>query len=302
MDPRKLIYLASVIEHGSLAKAARHLSVSQPALSKSMDRLETELGTKLLERSAAGVSATKAGELVYSHARAIREEMDFAKARVDGVTSHTGVLTVGTLPSLASSVVPIAVGQWKTQYPDVLLRVVEKVQVELLLGLLRREFDFIIARTEFFDISFEGLKQRVLFRDRLRVFSRNGHPLLRKETLSWADIIEYPWVCPMVGWPQRNILEKLVASEGVEAPKKLVECGSIDFTKSLVAVSDHLAMLPDHCVKTTIGTNTITPLPITVPALKRDIAVIFREVAPLDNISQDLVEYIAATGTQLSGN
>jgi LysR family transcriptional regulator of gallate degradation len=199
-------------------------------------------------------------------------------------------------------VVPIAVGQWKTQYPDVLLRVVEKVQVELLLGLLRREFDFIIARTEFFDISFEGLKQRVLFRDRLRVFSRNGHPLLRKETLSWADIIEYPWVCPMVGWPQRNILEKLVASEGVEAPKKLVECGSIDFTKSLVAVSDHLAMLPDHCVKTTIGTNTITPLPITVPALKRDIAVIFREVAPLDNISQDLVEYIAATGTQLSGN
>src|SRR2546423_616098 len=49
MDPRKLLYLATVIEQGSLAKAAKHLAVSQPALSKSMDRLESELRIKLLE-------------------------------------------------------------------------------------------------------------------------------------------------------------------------------------------------------------------------------------------------------------
>ena len=64
MDPRKLLYLATVIEQGSLAKAAKHLAVSQPALSKSMDRLESELGIKLLNRAPTGITPTTAGELL----------------------------------------------------------------------------------------------------------------------------------------------------------------------------------------------------------------------------------------------
>ena len=58
MDPRKLLYLASVIEHGSFKKAAKHLNISQPALSTSMDRLEESLGSKLLNRGPAGITPT----------------------------------------------------------------------------------------------------------------------------------------------------------------------------------------------------------------------------------------------------
>lgn len=300
MDPRKLVYLAAVVERGSLAKAAVQLSVSQPALSKSMDRLEAELGVKLLERGAGGVTPTKAGERIYSHARFIRDEMDLAKTRIEGAHKPSEVLTVGTLPSLASSVVATAVGNWKAQHPGVLLRIVEKVQVELLLGLLRGEFDFIAARTEFFDISFEGLKQRVLFRDRLCVFVRSSHPLLRLENPTWADLVEYPWVCPMVGWPQRNILEKLVVSEGVEPPRNLVESGSIGFTRSLVATSDHLAMLPAHSAKTDVDEGKITALPISLPMLKRDIAVIFREGSPPDETGKDLINAIGEVGNVMA--
>src|SRR3979490_1188338 len=82
MDPRKLLYLATVIEQRSLAKAAKHLAVSQPALSKSMDGLESELGIKLLERGPTGITPTKFGELLYSHARLIRDEMDLAETQV----------------------------------------------------------------------------------------------------------------------------------------------------------------------------------------------------------------------------
>jgi len=300
MDPRKLIHLAAVVERGSLAKAAVHLSISQPALSKSMDRLEAELGVKLLERGSAGVTPTKAGERIYSHARSIREEMDFAKSRIHSTNTQTEVLTVGTLPSLANSVVATAVGNWKARYPGVLLRIVEKVQVELVLGLLRGEFDFIVARTEFFDISFEGLKQRVLFRDRLCVFASSSHPLLHRESLTWADLVEYPWVCPMVGWSQRNILEKLVVSEGVEPPRNVVECGSIGFTRSLIATSDYLAMLPAHSAKIDVDEGKITALPISLPLLKRDIAVIFREGTPPDAIGQDLITSIGEVGNIMS--
>src|SRR2546423_841203 len=238
MDPRKLLYLATVIEQGSLAKAAKHLAVSQPALSKSMDRLESELRIKLLERGPQGITPTTVGAHLYSHARLIREEMDLAEIRIQKIEKgHAPVVTFGTLPSLASSVVPLAVSRWRERYPRVLLRVVEKIQVELLLGLLRGDFDFIVGQTEFYDL-WEGLKQRVLFRDRLCVFARAQHSLFRLAELSWADLARFPWVCPMVGGRQRTVLEKLLASEGVDLPQQLIECGSIDFTKSLDAGID----------------------------------------------------------------
>jgi DNA-binding transcriptional LysR family regulator len=300
MDPRKLLYLAAIIEHGSLAKAAKHLAVSQPALSKSMDRLENELGMKLLERGPAGVAPTNFGELIYSHARLIRDEMTLAETRLQGARGRSHVIALGTLPSLASNVVPLAVAKWKEQNPAVLLRVIEKVQIELLLGLLRCEFDFIVGETQFFDIFLDGLKQRVLFRDRLCVFARSGHDIFRMNDLSWADLVKYPWVCPMVGWPQRTVLEKRVASLGIEPPQQMVECGSVDFTKSLIAASDHLALLPAHAVTNESDKGAIRAVEFAASTFKRDIAVIFREQSPPDMASQSLISHIEAVGTELA--
>ena len=82
IDSRKLLYLATVIEQGSLNKAAKCLDVSQPALSKSMDRLESGLGVKLLERGPAGITPTAFGELLCSHARSIKDELNFAEAQL----------------------------------------------------------------------------------------------------------------------------------------------------------------------------------------------------------------------------
>jgi DNA-binding transcriptional LysR family regulator len=300
MDSRKLLYLAAVVEHGSLNKAAKHLAVSQPALSKAMDRLEGGLGVKLLERGPNGITATAYGELLCSHARLIREELEFAETRIQNAGKRRGrVMTVGTLPSLAASVVPLAVSRWRERHPRIVLRVMEKVQVELLFGLLRGDFDFAIAQTEFFNL-LDGLKQRVIFRDRLRVFARPKHRLFQVTEPTWADLAKFPWVCPMVGGRQRTVLEKLLASEGIDLPQQMIECGSIDFTKALVAASDHLAMLPEHAIMSDLGEGTLKPLAITVPALSRDIAVIFRERSALDASGRDLVRQIETVGADLS--
>lgn len=300
MDPRKLLYLATIIEQGSLAKAARQLAISQPALSKSMNRLEDELGMKLLVRSPSGIEPTMFGELVYSHARHIRDEMDLASTRLKGGKPQSRMIVIGVLPSLASTVVPHAVARWKAEHPDVLLRVVDKVQVELLLGLLRCEFDFVLAQTEFYDFFLDGLKQRVLFRDRLCIFARSDHELFHQSELSWANLAQYPWVCSMVGGPHRGMLEKLLASEVIDHPRHVVECGSIDFMKTLIGSSDHLALLPAHSALDKVKEGTIKALPITVPALKRDIAVIFRERAPLTEESRSLLTHVQEVGNELS--
>ena len=81
--------------------------------------------------------------------------MDLAEKRVQGEKGQARVVTFGTLPSLASRL-SISSNQWRERHPGVLLRVVEKIQVELLLGLLRCDFDFVLGQTEYFDFFLEG--------------------------------------------------------------------------------------------------------------------------------------------------
>jgi len=295
MDPRKLLYLASVVEHGSFKKAAKHLLISQPALSTSMDRLEKSLGGKLFERSPTGIIPTPLGDLLYTHARLIRDEIDLAEHRMLQLDGHReGLLTFGILPSLATSVAPQAVLRWRETYPKHRLRVVDKVHIELLTGLIRGNLDFIIGRTESYDF-LDGLKQRVLFRDRLYVMARPNHPAFRLTPPSWIELARFPWVLPIVG-NQRTVLEELLASEGVALPRQLTDCGSIDFIKSLVADSDHLALLPTHTVTDEVKEGKIQPLNLSLRQLNRDIAVMFRQRAPLDEASRSLVAHIEAVG------
>jgi DNA-binding transcriptional LysR family regulator len=132
------------------------------------------------------------------------------------------------------------------------------------------------------------------------VFTRPKHRLFRLAEPTWADLAQYPWVCPMVGGRQRTILEKILASEGVGLPQQLIECGSIDFTRALVAASDHLAMLPEHAATSNADKGKLRPLRITVPALSRDIAVIFRDRSPRDSPGRELIREIETAGADLS--
>ena len=132
------------------------------------------------------------------------------------------------------------------------------------------------------------------------MFARPEHPLFQVAEPTWGELAGFPWVCPMVGGRQRTLLEKLLAAEGIDLPQQLIECGSIDFTKALVAASNHLAMLPEHAVMSSSSESALRPLPITVPALSRDIAVIFRERSALDTSSRDLIRRIESVGAALS--
>ena len=291
MDPRKLLYFASVIEHGSFKKAAKKLLISQPALSTSMVRFEQSLGDQLLERSTSGVTPTPLGELLYAHARLIREELERAERRVKGGQRHSeDVITFGTLPSLANSIIPKAVCRWRATHPTTTLRIVEKNQLELLLSLMRGELDFIVAQTECYGF-LEGMKQRVLFRDRLHILGRPGHPAQTLEKPTWADLVKFPWIVQMIG-RQRTVFDKLLANEGLDLPRQLTECSSVDCIKSLIAGSDSLAMLPSSAVSTDVEAGTIAPLDITAPLLNRDIAVLFCDGAQLANASRELLAQI----------
>ena len=192
LDPKKLIYFVTVIERGSLKKAAKVLDVSQPALSASMSRLEADVGQKLLERGHSGVVPTRFGDLIYAHARLIRDELKLLERHLlDRRHQEDPAIRFGALPSLSVTVIPKAVSRWRVKYPNESLQISQKVQIELLHALLGRELDVMVGVTDSYDL-LSGLKQRVLFRESLHVIARADHALFLKPDLRWADLVVFP--------------------------------------------------------------------------------------------------------------
>ena len=299
IDPKKLLYFASVIEHGSLNKAAKVLGVSQPALSTSMDRLESEMGMQLLDRGPKGIVPTHYGEILYCHARLIREEVQLAKRDLlNALDGQTESIRIGSLPSMASSIIPMALGRWRNLHPQGNLQVVESAQFDLLTGLLRRDFDFVIGFTEVFDM-LDGLRQQVLFRDLLCVIARPNHPLHDQGQLTWADLVRYPWISP-TSRRSHTVLDHVMSTMDVGPPQQITVCGSVSLLKSLVAESDHLALLPAYAASAEIGDGRLKPLPFQDPVLQRNIAVFFREGYDLDAPRRDLVACVKDCGLELS--
>ena len=299
IDPKKLLYFACVIEQGSLNRAAKVLRVSQPALSTSMDRLEAAMGMQLLDRGPTGIVPTQYGEILYCHARLIREEVELAKrdllnARMGQVES----IRVGSLPSMAGSIIPMALGRWRALHPAGNLQVVENAQFDLLTGLLRRDFDFVIGFTEVFDM-LDGLRQKVLFRDLLCVIARPGHPLTGREDLTWTDLMGFPWISP-TSRRSHTVLQHVMSTLNVGPPQQITVCGSVSLLKSLVAESDNLALLPAHAAGAELAEARLVALPFSDPVLHRNIAVFFREGYAMDAPRLDLVACVKECGQELS--
>ncbi|TIQ18315.1 MAG: LysR family transcriptional regulator [Mesorhizobium sp.] len=298
IDPRKLLYLAAIIDHGSLKGAARALEVTQPALSRSIKRLETELGVKVFERNSKGVLPTAMGEILYCHARLIRDEISLAERELLNAWGNAPIaVRVGSLPSLASSILPLALKRWEELYPNREVQIVESPQIDLLVGVLRREFDFVIGFTECYDLE-DGLRQRVLFRDQLLVIARNGHPLSDGREVDWPTLVSYPWVFPTAR-RSHAILDAALRAARVPPPENVTVCGSVTLLKSVVSNSDHLAVLPAHAVQEELAGGRLCNLSIEDAALHRNIALFFREGHQLDQASRDLIAIVESVGQRI---
>lgn len=299
MDSRKLVHFASVIEHGSLKKAAKALLISQPSLSESMDRLEESLGVKLLDRSSKGAAPTQMGEVLYTHARLIRDEMDRAEREMKAPNAGIPQTVVfGTLPSLACSVVPMALSKWRERHPDTQLRFVERTQVDLLRDLLHREVDFVVGHTDCYDM-LDGLIQRVLFRDHLCVLARPDHQIFDLEEVSWNELVKFPWVCAIAG-RYRGFLDTVLNSQGLPPPDNVTQCGSVTIVKSLISCSDSFALLPAYAVHDELENGSLRQVPIDMPELDRNIAVFFRQGYVLDDQRRELIADLATAGASLA--
>jgi LysR family transcriptional regulator, nitrogen assimilation regulatory protein len=214
VDLRHLRYFVSIIDMGSLSKAAGALSISQPSLSQQISAMEYELGVSLLLRSATGVRPTDAGTKLYRHARIVLRQMDELNADVvDQGSGAVGQVAVGLPTSIAAVLAVPLVERLAKDHPGVRLQLFESFSGYLVELLANGRLDMAIL---FRESEAPSVAIRPLFTEYLSVF---GAPNIGSQTDNTCDLHllgGVPLVLPGRSNGLRLLIERAFAKVDVE--------------------------------------------------------------------------------------
>lgn len=265
--------LRTIAAAGSMAKAARQLALSQPAISKAIAEMEHTLGVPLLERSSRGVHLTEFGAILCARGRVIFDELGEALGEIaHHADPSTGEVRIGTTEPMAEIIASI-VSRLSGQYPRIRYQVTMNDTGSLMRDLRARAFDVAITRwitaPDQNDLSIDPL-----FNAALAVMADRGHPLMRKRTLRLTDVMEEAWCLS----PPDTFLGRLVGAafhaEGLALPPTTLTTVSIYMRLCLLAEGRFLTMLPRTMLLHPAVNTWLRALPVSLAGTVGEIAAI----------------------------
>src|SRR3954462_6200864 len=184
VKPRHLQLLVALDDHRNTGRAAEHLNISQPAVSKALGELQRGLGVKLFERTARGVSPTSYGECVVVHARTILEQLSAVREELRGLQSGvTGKVRLGALSATVHTLIPRSRALLKARAPRTNVFVREGPLEALLAELSLGRLDLIVGRLPYHHT--RDMEEKVLSAHPVVLVTRPRHPLTRRRKLAW---------------------------------------------------------------------------------------------------------------------
>jgi molybdate transport repressor ModE-like protein len=194
LDVRRLRVLREVARRGSFSAAAKALGYTQPAISRHVALLERETGAKLLERRPGGLRLTDAGALLVGHANAILARLMDAQEELDELLGlRAGRLRMSTLTSAASTIVPLAITEFRRRLPEVELSV-SMVEPYGVLPLLRSGEADLALCNDTSHLELPDVDGVVLFEEPMLVAVPLHHPLARRKRVRLAELASERWM------------------------------------------------------------------------------------------------------------
>ncbi|AIO35422.1 bacterial regulatory helix-turn-helix, lysR family protein [Burkholderia cenocepacia] len=278
MKLRDLYILSAVVRWGSMAKAASHLGMSQPAVSEAIANLEAALGVRLLNRHAQGVESTIYADALLKRGQVVFDELMQGINDIEFLANpEVGEVRIACAEFLSADFLPRAISLFSQQYPHVVFSVVQQDTTTLEnRELQERIVDIVLARvpSDFVD---DDMNVEVLFNDPHCIVAGENSSWARRHNISLAEIANEPWIIP-----PSSIIEKLVRAEFERRNIKLnasVNSASILLRNQLLATGRYISVLPLSLVSgnakqwsiTALEVDDIhlTPPPISLITLKR---------------------------------
>lgn len=261
MDLARLSYFVAVAEAGSFSRAAAALHLSQPALSRQVQLLESELGQRLLERTGRGVVVTESGQALLQHAVGIFALAAHAESDMqDRLRSPRGRISIGLPPWVARSIAADLVQGFLQEFPDVTISIEENLSISLREWLIAGRVDMALL----FDPPHSPqIMTETLLREPLVLVSKGPLPAkVRLAALVQRDLI-------MARGPNalRKLLESYTVPRGMPL-RMLAEVDSVHTVLSLVERGMGDSVLPWSATQSGAAPMTLSIAQVIAPVMR----------------------------------
>lgn len=231
----------AVVDRGGLRAAARQLNGSQPAITRSIQELERELGVVLFERKPGGVALTPMGAVFHRRASSVLNELRLAQEELDQLRGETyGSLRVAlsSVPHIA--LLPSSLRPFRERFPNVTIDIIDAVFPKIELDLRESRVDFYVGPVPT-DISAELISEKLFDNTRV-IVGRKGHPLAQAKSL--RDLVGAEWITTSITHLAEEELGPLFKNHGLPAPKLVLQAHSTLTFLTALMNTDLLMMLP----------------------------------------------------------
>jgi LysR family carnitine catabolism transcriptional activator len=267
---RQLETLVAAADALSFSQAAEKLGISQPSLSETIRRIETELGFRVFDRTTRSLVLTAEGRRAVATAReAVRDFRSAVESLATRTEGRGGRISIAALPSVACAVLPAAMRRFSSEFPQVEIAVADVLH-ERALGLVQDGLADLALTIRPGKLA--GLEFQELGSDAMRLLCRADHALAKRRTVRWRELAAYPFVALARTSSVRRLTDAAFINAEV-ALEPTFEVEQIPSAAALVEAGLGVTALPSLTFTMFKGSGLVMR-PLVEPALRRHVGIL----------------------------
>jgi DNA-binding transcriptional LysR family regulator len=290
MSDRRLQVFHTVAKLLSFTKAAESLHMTQPAVTFQVRQLEEYFNTRLFDRTHNRINLTEAGKRVYEYSDTIFQvysEMENAVREITGDVN--GVLIIGASTTIAEYMLPALLGDFKTKYPDVNLRLKVSNSEGIVAMVENNVIDLGVVEAA---VTNKNLAVELCRVDRLVAVVPPNHEFANLETMHIKDLLRYPYICREEGSGTREVILEYLDQLGLvkEELNIIMELGSPEALKGAVEAGIGVTIISRATLNKELKLGTLVAIDLD-PPLERPFSFVHQKQKFRQHTVEKLLEF-----------
>jgi len=281
------------VKMGSFSTVAKKLSISQPAVSFQIQKLEHDLGVRLINRSQKKISLTEAGKRVLAFAQAVGGEEEHLLKDIEHMREEVGgELLVAASTAPGELILPALVGEFISRHPAVKAQILVMDSMAVIAGVHEGSYEIGICGTP--PPAEYGLQSFKLPGDEITLIVPPGHRLAAKERVSFTDIEAEPLIQREATSGTQRSVESLLSKAGYSASRLMphLTVGSSQAVISAVEAGAGIAFISNLAAAKAVELGTVKQLAFSGLKLKRDFYCIYHAEHLSSRLLQEFIGFI----------
>lgn len=286
MDIKHLQYFIEVTNFNSFSRAADHLFITQPTISKMIKNLEEELGVALFDRSRKQVTLTDAGNIILEQAKLIDNAFKNLEMELDNLLGlKKGHIRIGMPPIFDAHIILKIMGSFHEKYPGITFQIVEdgskKIEEDVSNNLL--DIGIVVLPTK--DDIFENFP---FMEEDLRLILHSSHPLANRKEIHLAELAHESFILLNKDFALNDLVISACSDAGFY-PHTISECSQRSFIEEMVASKLGISLLPASICRHL--NKELKSVKVTNPSIGWNLAIIWGKNQYLSYAAKTWLEF-----------